>query len=86
MHTRVLGDVSLFTTDLTQNIYSIERYAFSCESWPNEEIIIKSVFICIITFFRPIVQLSNKGEKGVTNSTKHQAEEQHKFTVTRKGD
>jgi len=36
--------------------------------------------------YRPIVQLKNKEEKGVMNSTKHQEEEQYKFTVTRKGD
>ena len=60
---RVLSAVSHFTTGLTQNIYSIERHVFSCESWPNKEMIINSVFVCIITFFRPIVQLKNKGGK-----------------------
>ena len=60
---RVLSAVSHFTTDLIQNIYSIERYAFSCESWPNKEIITNSVFICIITFKDPLCNSRTKGGK-----------------------
>ena len=38
------------------------------------------------SLFRPTVKLYNKEGKCVTNSAKHQPEEEYKFTVTRNGE